>query len=52
MSRHRYALTDFVWSVIAPRLPKRPRGVARLEAGETVREATRALSVTPSSVAK
>jgi transposase len=31
MSRRRYELTDFEWSVIQPRLPNKPRGVPRVD---------------------
>jgi transposase len=31
MSPRRYELTDFEWSIIAPLLPNRPRGVARAD---------------------
>ncbi|WP_375380038.1 IS5 family transposase [uncultured Sphingomonas sp.] len=30
MSQRRYELSDFEWSVIAPLLPNKPRGVARV----------------------
>ncbi|MGF1461959.1 MAG: IS5/IS1182 family transposase, partial [Maricaulaceae bacterium] len=29
MSQRRYELTDFEWSIIAPLLPNKPRGVPR-----------------------
>ena len=31
MSRRRYDLTDFEWSVIQPLLPNKPRGVPRVD---------------------
>ena len=31
MSRRRYELTDFEWSVIQPLLPNKPRGVPRVD---------------------
>jgi transposase len=31
MSARRYELTDFEWSIIAPLLPNKPRGVARVD---------------------
>ncbi|WP_259779310.1 IS5 family transposase [Aestuariispira ectoiniformans] len=31
MSRRRYELTDFEWSIIAPLLPNKPRGVPRVD---------------------
>jgi transposase len=31
MRARRYELTDFEWSVIAPLLPNKPRGVARVD---------------------
>jgi transposase len=31
MSPRRYELTDFEWSIIAPLLPNKPRGVARAD---------------------
>ncbi len=31
MSQRRYQLTDFEWSVIAPLLPNKPRGVPRVD---------------------
>jgi len=31
MSTRRYELTDFEWSIIAPLLPNKPRGVARAD---------------------
>ena len=31
MAVHRYELTDFEWSVIAPLLPNKPRGVPRAD---------------------
>ena len=31
MSRRRFELTDFEWSVIEPLLPNKPRGVARVD---------------------
>lgn len=31
MSQRRYELSDFEWSVIAPLLPNKPRGVARVD---------------------
>ena len=31
MSARRYELTDFEWSIIAPLLPNKPRGVARAD---------------------
>lgn len=30
MSQRRYELTDFEWSIIAPLLPNKPRGVSRV----------------------
>ncbi len=31
MSRRRYELTDFEWSIIQPLLPNKPRGVPRVD---------------------
>jgi transposase len=31
MKPRRYEITDFEWSVIAPLLPNKPRGVARAD---------------------
>jgi transposase len=31
MTQRRYELTDFEWSIIAPLLPNKPRGVARVD---------------------
>lgn len=31
MSQRRYELTDFEWSIIAPLLPNKPRGVPRVD---------------------
>jgi transposase len=31
MSRRRYELTDFEWSIIEPLLPNKPRGVPRVD---------------------
>ena len=31
MTRHRYELTDFEWSIIEPLLPNKSRGVARVD---------------------
>ncbi len=31
MTQRRYELTDFEWSIIAPMLPNKPRGVARVD---------------------
>ncbi len=31
MSRRRYELTDFEWSLIEPLLPNKPRGVPRVD---------------------
>jgi len=31
MSRRRYELTDFEWSIIKPLLPNKPRGVPRVD---------------------
>ncbi len=31
MSQRRYELTDFEWSIIAPFLPNKPRGVPRVD---------------------
>ena len=31
MTRRRYELTDREWSIIAPLLPNKPRGVARVD---------------------
>ena len=31
MQKRRYELTDFEWSIIAPLLPSKPRGVARVD---------------------
>jgi hypothetical protein len=31
MAVYRFELTDFEWSVIAPLLPNKPRGVARVD---------------------
>jgi transposase len=31
MSIRRYELSDFEWSIIAPLLPNKPRGVARVD---------------------
>ena len=31
MSPRRYELTDFEWSIIAPLLPNKPRGVLRVD---------------------
>lgn len=30
MTRRRYELTDFEWSIIQPLLPNKPQGVARI----------------------
>ena len=31
MSQRRYEITDFEWSIIAPLLPNKPRGVPRVD---------------------
>jgi transposase len=31
MARRRYELTDRLWSIIAPLLPNKPRGVTRVD---------------------
>jgi transposase len=36
MSRRRYELTDLEWDIIAPLLPNKPRGVARVDDRRTI----------------
>jgi transposase len=36
MTRRRYELTDLEWAIIAPLLPNKPRGVARVDDRRTI----------------
>jgi transposase len=38
MTQRRYELTDFEWSIIAPLLPNKPRGVARVDDRKVLNE--------------